>query len=68
MVLPAQRRDGLFSLIKVSTRLCRLITTFEPVIRRLYPTNVALHAALTAALTACSVLATEAQKEKDAGI
>lgn len=68
MVLPAQRRDGLYSIIKVGRNLCRLITIFEPVIRRLYPNNAALHAALTAANAACATLVAAAVAEKDAGV
>lgn len=62
------RRDGLSSLIAVARKLCRLITEFEPVIRRLYPDNTALLAALAAAAAACRTLEAEAAKQKAPGV
>lgn len=53
------RRTGVPSLLKVTQRLCYLITKFTPVIIFLYPENTALHAALAAAGQACSTLAAE---------
>jgi len=63
----AQRRDGLFSLERTARELCRLITKFAPVIARLYPENVALQAALSAAMAACEVLRAEVEDQQQPG-
>lgn len=68
MSFNVNRRDGLYSIGKVARILCRLITDFEPVIRRLYPDNAALLAALAAAMAACQVLQEQVEIEKNPGI
>lgn len=50
------RRTGLPSLDKIAREMCRLIVTFTPIIRSLYPENAALLAALAAANAACEAL------------
>jgi hypothetical protein len=44
---------------RVAKKLCFLLFVFGPIIRRTYPGNAALLAALTAAETACHVLGEE---------
>jgi hypothetical protein len=43
-------------MIEVGKRLCKLITTYTPVITQLFPDNEELLAALAAANTACAAL------------
>lgn len=68
MTFQVQRRDGLYSLQRTARELCRFIVEFSPVIRRLYPTNTALHDALDAALAACTVLEQQVTAEKEQGV
>jgi hypothetical protein len=53
------RRTGIPELNKVAKRLCKLITAFAPIIRRLYPDNDTLLAALETAQAACHLLEEE---------
>jgi hypothetical protein len=50
------QRVGFYSLKKVAREMCRLIFFFTPVIKAVYPSATALHAALSAANAACEVL------------
>lgn len=53
------QRTGVFSLLQVSKRMCKLILAFAPIIRRVYPENTALQLALEAAMASCEVLEQE---------
>jgi len=53
------RRTGLATLRFFAYRMCNLITSWTPVIKRIYPDNTALFLALDAANVACEVLVTE---------
>lgn len=55
------------TLIKLTKRLCGVIFVATPIIRRIYPGNVALIAALEAANTACQVLFDEAESQEGVG-
>lgn len=50
------QRTGVPSLIDVASRMCQLILAFSPIIRRTYPSNALLHAALDTAMAACDAL------------
>lgn len=50
------RRTGLPSILEIAKRMCRLIAVFTPVIKTIYPSATALHAALAAANAACETL------------
>lgn len=65
--LEMARRTGVPSLIKTAQRLCYLITKFTPVITHLYPTNLALLAALAAANAACGTLEAELAAVREFG-
>lgn len=60
-------KTGVPSLIQVARRMCKLITAFSPIIRRVYPDNEALLLALDAAMTACSVLDAELEAVREYG-
>lgn len=51
----------------VAKRLCKLIIDFTPVIKQVYPTSTALHAALAAANAACSTLHDELTDVREYG-
>jgi hypothetical protein len=53
------RRTGVPAMHRVAKRLCFLLFVFGPIIRRTYPGNAALLAALTAAEVACHGLGEE---------
>lgn len=55
-------RTGLPTLRKIALKMCSLILKFEIVIRKLYPTNTALLAALEAAAAACHTLRVEIEE------
>lgn len=55
------------TLIKLTRGLCQAIFVATPIIRRLYPTNVALLAALEAANIACQALFEEAEAQNTIG-
>lgn len=61
------RRTGIPTILWTAQELCRLINKFTPTIKRLYPDNTALHAALAAANAACAVLVEEASEEREYG-
>lgn len=61
------QRTGVASLSDVADELCRLVTAFGPLIRRIWPDNTDLHTALDAAETACSLLREELPKVRDFG-
>ena len=50
------RRTGLPKIQAIALSLCRAITLFTPIIRKLYGDNVALMTALEATHVACSAL------------
>jgi len=54
-----ERRTGLPSMRALAISLCRLVTKFTPIITQLYPENLALLAALSAANAACAALVEE---------
>lgn len=54
------KRTGLTTIRDVAFKLCNLIGKFDPLIRRIYPNNTALHTALDAVNVACSALVEEA--------
>lgn len=59
------RRTGVPSLLQVAKRLCSLITTFTPVLTKLYADNEALLAALAAANAACAALEVQLSAVRD---
>lgn len=61
------RRTYLPTIIGLTEKLCQVILRATPIIQVLFPTNVALQTALSAANTACAVLAEEARKERAVG-
>ena len=61
------RRTGIPTMLFIAQRLCDLITRYTPIITVLFPANVALLAALAAANTACSELASELSAVRDYG-
>lgn len=61
------RRTGVSSLQKVARNMCRLILAFSPIIRRIYPSNTALHVALDTAMAACGVLEQELELVREYG-
>lgn len=58
----AFRRTGLRTIRDLANKLCLLVTTFAPIIRRVYPDATALHLALDTAITACQALVAEADE------
>lgn len=54
------QRNGLRKIRDLANILCKLVTAFSPIIRRAYPENATLMAALDAVLIACAVLVEEA--------
>lgn len=62
------KRTGLPSIVAVAHELCRLLVKFSPVIRRLYPENAILIAALDTALTACQALGQAAEDALPPGV
>ncbi len=61
------RRTMVPTLTKAAKEMCRVIIAANPIIRRLFPDNVALHAALDAALAACQLLHDELIPVRDIG-
>jgi branched-subunit amino acid permease len=61
------QRTGVPTMLFIAQRLCNLITKYTPVLTVLFPTNVALLAALAAANSACSVLAQELSAVREYG-
>jgi hypothetical protein len=61
------RRNYLPTTQKRALALCKIVVKAQPVITVLYPTNVALAAALSAALAACEALRIEVAKELEPG-
>lgn len=62
------RRNGMPTMRKVALRLCLLITRFDVVIRKQFPENAALLAALDAAVVACAVLRQEIEAVLPIGV
>ena len=60
-------RTGVPSLMTVAEKMCRLLTKYAHIIQVVYPESQALHVALAAALSACSVLLTELAKVREYG-
>jgi hypothetical protein len=54
-------------MLKVAQYLCKLITTYTPVITQLYPNNEDLLAALAAANTACAALSASLAPVRETG-
>lgn len=54
------QRIGLATIRALAFKMCRMISTFGPIIARTYPNNDALMAALAASQAACKVLIMEA--------
>jgi hypothetical protein len=61
-------RIGFYTLRKLGQQMCKYIVQFSPAIQQAYPNNGALHAALAAALAACSVLDQEIALEQEPGV
>jgi len=61
------RRTGIPTMLKVAQYLCKLITTYTPVITQLYPNNEDLLAALAAANTACAALSASLAPVRETG-
>lgn len=53
------QRTGISSLNSLAKQMCRAVTIFTPIIRRVYPENEAILAALDAANAACALLEQE---------
>jgi len=62
------QRIGFFTLHKTAYALCKALGKFAPGIVVLFPTNLALIAALEAAQAACNVLITEVEKVREPGV
>lgn len=62
------RRIGFYSLRKVGRELCRLIYVFTPIIRKAYPDNAVLLAALETANVACDALVKEIDEVAEPGV
>lgn len=61
------RRTGVPTMLFVAKRLCDLIGRYGSIVATLYPSNVALIAALAAANAACGALAIELQAVREVG-
>lgn len=55
------------TLIEIAQQMCKYIVIGAPIIRRLYPNNALLLAALDAALLACQELEKELQAVREIG-
>jgi hypothetical protein len=53
------QRNGVPTMLKIATYLCRLIVKFTPVLTLQYPSNATLLAALAAANAACTALSAQ---------
>jgi len=62
------QRTGVYSLIKVAKNMCRLILWADPIIRKKFPTNNALLAALDAAGAACHTLRIQLEAVREEGV
>lgn len=62
------QRIGFYSIRKYARLMCKYIQLFEPVIRRAYPNNATLQAALTAAMTACNLLVEQIDEVAEQGV
>jgi len=62
------KRTGLTSIRDLAQKLCRLVSVFTPIIRRVFPDSPELHIALDAANAACAALVAEADKTLDKGV
>lgn len=60
-------RTGVYSLTKTANRMCQLILAYGWVIRKVFPSNNALHAAIDAAAAACAVLRLELEEVREYG-
>ncbi len=56
------QRTGMHSIREAAVTICRLVTAFTPVIRKVFPEATDLHLALEAMAIACAVLITEMDK------
>ncbi len=54
------KRTGLRTIRDLAARACKLIAAFTPIIKRAYPDETALHAALAALNVACEIMVAEA--------
>lgn len=54
------QRNGLRTIRDIAYKMCRLIGIFDPIIRRAFPSETALHNALDLVSTACQALVVEA--------
>jgi len=61
------QRNGVPSMLKIATVLCRLIVKFTPVLLVQYPTNTALQAALASANAACTALSAQLALVREMG-
>lgn len=61
------RRTGLTNIRFIAEKLCKAVALSDPLIRRIYPDNTALHTALDAANIACQVLVAEANAQLPVG-
>jgi len=61
------RRTGVPTLQKTALLMCKLLNKYRSVIVLLYPTNLALAAAMAAAGAACHELELELAKVRDIG-
>lgn len=61
------RRTGIPIIQTIAQKLCKYVTRYSPVIAKLYPSNAALLAALTAAAAACQTLQIELEAVREYG-
>jgi len=62
------QRNGFYSIRKYARLMCNYIFLFGPVIRKLYPNNAALIAALDTAMAACEILVNEIDQQAPQGV
>lgn len=64
----AGRKIGFYSIRYHARLMCKYLLKFGPVIREVFPSSPALHAALAAAMAACEVLVQEIDLVAEDGV
>lgn len=62
------KRTGLPTAQRRAYLLCQILNKFQPIILTAFPANVALHAAVSAAVASCEVLRAEIAKQLPEGV
>lgn len=65
---PVPQRIGFYTLRKLAYGMCKALPAFTPLIRKAYPNNAALLAALAAAEVACHALIEEIDNQATPGV